>query len=178
MMTQKEQMRAQVGEAARSLRDERGTAVVEFAVLLLPLALILFGILDFGRAMNYKNHLTQLANEVARFAVVNRDPRGVTAGNPTGKFSTMSCADLKAYLQARADTNELDPLLGAANTIQISLPNGSSNVGDPIAVNVKVAFPWLSFISTETLNGKAATTLRGEATMRLEQQLAGTPGSC
>ena len=52
------------------LRSERGTAVVEFALVGPILFLLVLGILDFGRALNYYNTLTQLAGQGARAAAV------------------------------------------------------------------------------------------------------------
>ena len=61
-------------------RSERGTAVVEFALVAPLLFLIVFGIVDFGRALNYYNDLTQLAGQGARAAAVNRNPDGTPVG--------------------------------------------------------------------------------------------------
>src|SRR3954462_14142851 len=60
----------------RLRRNERGTAVVEFALVSIPLFLLVLGIVDFGRALNYYNNLTQLAAQGARSAVVDRNPDG------------------------------------------------------------------------------------------------------
>src|SRR5262249_25698707 len=54
-------------------RDEGGTALVEFALIAPLLFLLIFGIIDFGRALNYYNELTQLAGQGARAAAVNRN---------------------------------------------------------------------------------------------------------
>jgi Flp pilus assembly protein TadG len=45
---------------------DRGAAVVEFALLLPLLLLVVFGIIDFGRALNAQITLTQAAREGAR----------------------------------------------------------------------------------------------------------------
>ena len=77
-------------------RDERGTAVVEFALVLLPLCLIVFGILDFGRALNYYNNLTQLACEAGSpelkkgIAVQMTTAPLSTDTQPTGKPVTVT----------------------------------------------------------------------------------------
>jgi TadE-like protein len=55
--------------AATGPRD-RGAAAVEFALLLPVLLLILFGIIDFGRALNAQITLTQAAREGARLAAL------------------------------------------------------------------------------------------------------------
>jgi Flp pilus assembly protein TadG len=64
-------------------RDERGTALVEFALIAPLLFLLLFGIIDFGRALNYYNQVTQLAGQGARAAAVNRmaDGTAITSGS-------------------------------------------------------------------------------------------------
>ena len=49
----------------RQARD-RGAAAIEFALLFPLLMLIVFGIIDFGRALNAQITLTQAAREVAR----------------------------------------------------------------------------------------------------------------
>ena len=72
-----------VSAVVSRLRSERGTAVVEFSLIAIPLCLIVFGILDFGRALNYYNNLTQLSGQGARAATVNQNPNG-GAATPTG----------------------------------------------------------------------------------------------
>ena len=61
-------------------RDERGTSLTELALVMPVLLLILFGMIDFGKAINYWIDETHLANEGARLAVVNSNPG---AGLPT-----------------------------------------------------------------------------------------------
>lgn len=55
-------VRRQPGRQAR----DRGAAAVEFALLLPVVLLIVFGIIDFGRALNAQITLTQAAREGAR----------------------------------------------------------------------------------------------------------------
>ena len=64
---------------------ERGSAAVEFALLLPVLLLIVFGIIDFGRALNAQETLTQAAREGARLAALNQpDVTGRTQSAATG----------------------------------------------------------------------------------------------
>ncbi|MDD5329659.1 MAG: TadE/TadG family type IV pilus assembly protein [Sulfuricella sp.] len=51
----------------RSTRKQIGAAVVEFALVLLPLTLIVFGITEFGRAMYQYNTLVKATRDAARF---------------------------------------------------------------------------------------------------------------
>ena len=59
------------------LRD-RGAVAVEFALLLPLLLLIVFGIIDFGRALNAQITLTQAAREGVRVASVGGTSAAVT----------------------------------------------------------------------------------------------------
>lgn len=133
----------------RALADEKGTALVEFALVLPILLLILFGLLDFGKAFNYWNDQTHLAAEGARWAVVNSNPG-------SGGQS------LQQYIQQQADTAELRGLA----TVCVSFPSGTQNVGDPVTVTVKSRYRWIPFIQSKL--GLTTTTISGTATMRLE----------
>jgi Flp pilus assembly protein TadG len=53
-----------------------GIALVEFALIAPLLFLLIFGIVDFGRALDYYNQLTQPLGQGARAAAVNRNPDG------------------------------------------------------------------------------------------------------
>jgi hypothetical protein len=163
--------RGQIGR--RNLRAEHGVAVVEFAIVALPLFLLVFGILDFGRAMNYKNDLTSLANQAARYASVNRDPQ-----SPSSPASFPSCATLKSYLQSQADTGELETLIGDGE-LRVGFDGlvDQTGAGHPVTITLDIDFPWTSLIGTEALGGIASTNVRGTATMRIEQPLTGYGGT-
>ena len=137
------------------LRGEEGTALVEFALILPILALLLFAMLDFGKAFNYWIDETHLANEGARWAVVNRNPGG---------------GSLQQYLVDQATTAELrnGGTASVANPAEvcISFPSGTSNVGDPVLVTVSATYNWLPIISNRI--GVAQTTITGSSHMRLE----------
>ena len=129
------------------LADERGTAVVEMALVLPLLLILVLGILDFGKAFNYWNDTNQLAAEAARFAAVNRSPDG---------------GDLKAYIKSRADTAELRDNV----QVCISFPTGLARVGEPVRVTVSDDYDWLAGMSN--LTGVGPTTITGTAEHRLE----------
>jgi Flp pilus assembly protein TadG len=58
--------------ASRKTARDRGAAAVEFALLLPVLLLILFMIIDAGRALNAQITLTQAAREGARLAALGQ----------------------------------------------------------------------------------------------------------
>ncbi len=136
-------------------RDQRGAALVEFALVLPILVILLFGLLDFGKAFNYWIDGTHLANEGARWAVVNKNP-----GAGTGT--------LQEYIKEQGTTDELrnggtsstpDPL-----QVCISFPTGTGAVGEPVEVTVSTTYNWLSALGLDATE----TIITGRSTMRLE----------
>jgi Flp pilus assembly protein TadG len=57
----------------RARRGDRGAAAVEFALVLVPLMLIVFGIISFGMMLSFRQTLSQAATEGARAAAVQID---------------------------------------------------------------------------------------------------------
>jgi Flp pilus assembly protein TadG len=167
----RQQMHA-VGRALRNGKDrarsEDGVALVEFALVLPVLALLLFGMLDFGKAFNYWIDETHLANEGARLAAVNRNPAA-------------SGGSLQEYIRDQATTPELKdggtPSVASPLEVCVEFPAGTSNVGDPVKVTVETTYQWLGVI-TGQVPGLTAATIRGQATMRLEAQPTNYSAGC
>jgi hypothetical protein len=97
--------------AATGPRD-RGAAAVEFALLLPLLLLLLFGIIDFGRALNAQITLTQAAREGARLEalgeanVVTRTQTAATGLSPVTVTIVDSCpADAGPSTDAIVETS-------------------------------------------------------------------------
>jgi len=61
-----------MGRRFSGMRRDRGAAAVEFALMLPVLLLIVFGIIDFGRALNAQVTITQAAREGARLDALNQ----------------------------------------------------------------------------------------------------------
>ncbi|HET7456669.1 MAG TPA: TadE/TadG family type IV pilus assembly protein [Gemmatimonadaceae bacterium] len=62
------------------VRDERGAAMVEFAIVLPVLVVLVLAIIDFGRLLFLYNNLANAVREGARFAAVQQpDPCTTTA---------------------------------------------------------------------------------------------------
>ena len=135
-------------------RNERGTALVEFALIAPLLFLLLFGIIDFGRALNYYNQVTQLAGQGARAAVVNRNPDGtaITSGS-----SLQNQLVTQFTAQPELKNGEVVCIVGPLPT----------NVGDPVTVKVSYQFHFLPLIGLAGsalggLNLSATETQRAE----------------
>jgi Flp pilus assembly protein TadG len=135
--------------------DDRGQALVEFA-LILPLLLAgVVGIVSFGRAMNYDEQATHLAGEAARYATVDQLP--ANAGGDT----------IGQWLRSQSDSPELQNGTGSvAGTPQVcvSYPAGTATVGSPIAISVSFTFNWLPILNLPV----TSTAITRTATMRIE----------
>ena len=68
-----------IDSAKRELAEERGVAVVEFALVAPLLLILVFGIIDLGRAYSTLNQLAASAREGARFAAVLPNPSSSSA---------------------------------------------------------------------------------------------------
>ena len=68
---------------SRSRRDDRGAAMVEFAIVLPVLLLILMGIIEFGRAYNAQVSIQAAAREGARELALRHGSTEVEERRPT-----------------------------------------------------------------------------------------------
>jgi hypothetical protein len=143
---------------------ERGNALVEFALVAPLLFVIVFGMIDFGKAFNYWLDENHLAAQGARLAAVNSGPPG---NCPNGSTP----GSLLAYIKCNADTSEL---LNNAS-VCVSFPNGGAKTTtNPVTVSVSTTYTWLPIISA--LLPSPTTTIAGTATMRLEADSTLTAG--
>jgi hypothetical protein len=142
---------------AHRVRQESGTAVVEFALVSIPLFLIVFGIVDFGRALNYYNNLTQLAGQGARAAAVDRNPDGTGPPTPTS-----------IQQQLATKYTGSPELKDPANHLVACIKDVPAQVGDPVTVQTTYTFHFIPFIGHAagalSLKLKATSTQRAEVT--------------
>jgi Flp pilus assembly protein TadG len=88
---------------SRHVRDTAGQALVEMALILPVLLILALGVVEFGRAFNAKQAITDAAREGARLAVVN-DP-AITQDSVTASVRT---ALTRAGMPAASATVEFD----------------------------------------------------------------------
>jgi Flp pilus assembly protein TadG len=121
--------------------------MVEFTIVLLPLLLLLFGIIELGVVMYDKVTVVQDAREAARLASVN-DPSGLTilGDAPSGSTLTFTCAT--------------DPNSGNAQ--------GAYNVGDKVTAHVTYVHSFVTPLIGSLFGG--SVDLSSNATMTLEGQ--------
>ena len=125
-------------------RSERGTALVEFALIAPLLFLLLFGIIDFGRALDYYNQVTQLAGQGARAAAVNRMPDGTAI--PTIGGATAIQSQLATQYTAQPELK---------SGIIVCITQVPQQVGDPVTIKVTYHFKFLPLV------GLAASAVGG-----------------
>lgn len=142
------------GRFAAFRADQRGQALVEFALVLPILLLLVIGIFDFGQALNYYNQESQLVGQGARAAAVNRCPDGTAIG------ATGGCTSIQGQLSETYANGALKN-----NPVCISLPNGAG-AGQPVTVSTTYNFQLLGFIGGATIPITASQTER--------QEIAGT----
>ena len=76
----------------RGLRGQRGSAIVEFTLVALMFFTLVFGLVEFGRALFAYSTISSAAREGARYASVH----GSESKQPA------TAADLSAYVQGKA----------------------------------------------------------------------------
>jgi hypothetical protein len=139
------------------LTNRSGQSLVEFALVLPLLLILILGIVDFGLAYNYKNDETHLANEAARFAVVN-------TCSPCGAQS------IEDFVKSDADSGDLTNGGGqiASPGVEITfcfeqpVSSPPGQVGSALRAIVKADYQFLPILNTQL-------QLVSTATQRIEQ---------
>ena len=125
------------------LRRNDGVAMTEFALVLPVFVLIIAGLLSFGRVFFYWIEANHLANETARWAVVDKNPYA-----PATLQQAARDASSKEFQQ---DVK-----------VCIDFPTGAV-VGNPVRVRVQKPFSLVPILNAGTI------TIRGSSEMRIEQ---------
>jgi len=135
------------------LNNRKGQALVEFALLLPFIMLVLIGIVEFGRAWNAKQMVTDAAREGARWAVV---------GNPLITTQQQVSDTVKRYIaRGGFDTSQ----------VTITYPDGfKTGTGNITTVTVAMSHRFVALHKLITLltNSSGVMTLRSSARMRNE----------
>jgi hypothetical protein len=151
--------RAETRDAGTRER-ERGQALVEFALILPLFLLLVVGIIQFALALNFWLDMQRIANQGARWAVVNEYPDCPRSGPNAPCDPT-----LQEYLAANKIAK------GENFDVRICFP-GAATAGNPVKVKLTQPFNFLAIVSFFTPGDGLSLDLTAEATMRLEQ----TPG--
>jgi len=151
-------------------RGCRGAVAVEFALVLIPLLLILSGIVEFGRAMWHANVLTKATRDGAR-VISGWEPTDLVAGLQESRnrvVATANASRLSPALTTGGVAVECDYSPGpgpafAFTTCSDSVP--------PVSVRVRIVSyqftlgQWMPFIGTGGLLSLGTVTLTPATTM-------------
>jgi Flp pilus assembly protein TadG len=157
--------------ARRAGRGDRGAALVEFALVSLPLFTILFGTVEFGWAFFQLNDIRHGAREGIRLVAVNADvtPSYVDATPTAGERLAQATCDRMDQSKNVTITIELTDLDG----------NGFWDVGDDVELTASKPIDQLTLIFDTILK---SVTLEETIASRLEQDppagVDGTSWTC
>lgn len=131
------------------VKQADGQAMTEFALILPVFMLLVVGLLAFGRVFFYWIEANHLANETARWAIVDRNP-----------FSPKT-------LQQYAATSAGGVTQEFANNVKVCIDfqgktRTSLDLGDPIRVRVQKPFSPVPFLRLATITVKGSSTMRTE----------------
>ncbi|WP_235737598.1 TadE/TadG family type IV pilus assembly protein [Nocardioides alcanivorans] len=142
------------GVRVRRRRDEDGAAAVEFALVLIPLVLILFGIISYAYMFSVRQALTQAAAEGARAAAVAQT-------NPEGAAKAAVDNALDGFGGLKCDNGKLtctfvpDPACRTGATcvkVSVSLNYGNNGGYDPFNLPLIPMPGTLAFSSSAEVN--------------------------
>jgi Flp pilus assembly protein TadG len=161
-----------------NFRDcEDGQAVVELALAIPVLLVVVLGIADFGRAVNYWNNDTHMANLAARYAAVGALPTTEQDKTCGGKTTVTAYVECEAGIDSAELKNGSGESTGA-KPIKVCVSIPEEKTGGQVTVRVTTRYNWLPL--PKVLGGQypkfAESELTGSATMRIEQVTASTPG--
>ncbi|HEX6966778.1 MAG TPA: TadE/TadG family type IV pilus assembly protein [Gemmatimonadaceae bacterium] len=137
----------------RFAHSERGAAMVEFAIVLPLLLLLVFGIIDFGRALYTLNNLTSAVREGGRYAAANVDDPTTTAAIDAVKAKVT--ADVIAF-----GGNPQDP------TVTV-VPDAPYPATQSITVSI-VDYPFTPLTPLASMIGLGSITMSPSAVFRWE----------
>jgi Flp pilus assembly protein TadG len=138
----------------QALLGEDGQTMTEFAIVLVPLVLLIVGLVQVGVAVNFWQDQQRLANQGARFAIVNCN---------TASGNNVCTPSLEAFLESQTLSNGNNPNATVCFRSK-SGPSGTTAItGDPVSVRVEAPFSFVPIVPI------GSVTLSAESTMRLER---------
>jgi len=136
----------------KTMCDQKGVAAVEFALILLPLVLLIFGAIEFTTALYVKAVITNASREGVRAGIVYDDPR-------------RSNSDILDAVNRYCSDNMIS--LGGASDISTQISRAGDAAGDPLTVRVTYTYNFLvlpNFITSLA----PGITMEAETVMRME----------
>jgi Flp pilus assembly protein TadG len=116
-----------IHSAPRRRDDQRGAALVEFAIASVVLLVLLFGIIEYGYVLSFKQGLTQAAAEGARAGAVGSNSTAIaTAVNKAVGAFNQTCNT--GGLTCKNDTG--------------AWPPAATTCGTNTCITIEVSYDW------------------------------------
>ncbi|BAS10180.1 conserved hypothetical protein [Arthrobacter sp. Hiyo4] len=108
--------------------SEKGAVAVEFALVIPIFLMLVFGIIEFGRAFNIQVSLSEAARETARYTAIHAND------------ADFSFDEARAVGISAAPSVDLEP-----SNIGIAYSDGSTcDAGDSVVVTLQVVTPYMT----------------------------------
>ena len=136
--------------SGKQRNNERGATLVEFSIAATVFLTVMFGVIEFGRALWTHNALTDAARKGARYAVVH---------------TATDVGDVKKVV-VYGDTSSTNPILDNLTTANVEVTYSAFTLdGGTVQVTIKdYDFNFVvPFIGTKIRMPKYTTTLTGES---------------
>ena len=141
-----------------SLRRDDGVAMTEFALILPIFMVIVAGMLGFGRVFFYWIQANHVANESARWAIVDRNPYApLCPGGPSTYTGAVGCQSLQQHA-----ANSASAEFNSNTEVCIARRDATLNVGDPLTVTVAKPFTFVPILNIGKITVRASSTMRVE----------------
>jgi Flp pilus assembly protein TadG len=133
---------------------ERGTTMLESAVVISVFLVMMFGVIGFGTALYTYHFVSNTAREATRWASVRGSGSAGTGLSCTGDGSPGGCpatdSDVNTYVQSLSTGIGLDPTKVTTTTIWVAPPNNlpvcnsqKNSPGCVVKVQVQYSFQFL-----------------------------------
>jgi Flp pilus assembly protein TadG len=137
----------------RKIKNQRGLAAVEFALILFPLVLLIFGTIEFSTLLYDKAMITNASREGARAGIVYSYPDRIADGEIVNVVNTYCSNHMIS--------------LGGDSSVSTTISRSGNASGDDLTVSVSYVYNFLvlpSFMATlsDGLNLQAETVMRLE----------------
>lgn len=136
-----------------TIKNQRGVAAVEFALILFPLVLLVFGTIEFSTLLYDKAMITNASREGARAGIVYSYPDRIADGEIVNVINTY-CGDHMISL-------------GGDSSVSTTITRAGNASGDTLTVRVSYIYNFLVLpnLMTSLSDG---LLLQAETVMRLE----------
>ncbi len=138
-------------------RREGGQALAEFALVGIVFFLLVFGMIDVGRAVMNYNTLAEATREGTRYAIVH----GAASADPSGPGSSY-------YTAPNSDTNVTGIVEKFASgldvtrlTVEAEWPEGTNQAGDSVNVTGRYTYePIFNFLGILSFSMSSSSTMK------------------